>query len=424
MLSHTNATQEQRYWVHTEKFNGYNGNFLSFINELAKEIAFQMLSCKEGSRIWKVMERSTKYLQLLYNLQLATEDEINRNEQVRDLLTAFEIFQLPDPVDKNRDKTKRQARRNRYNAARNVEELIEVEVNSDIEEPHPAVRQHWPAGWLQNINLREVGDFLMKIVDSAIVGAAKEVVIGMGNPRDRNGFSTITRLAEVYGRNSAHIAMLPQVFEWGTKSLPEDWNDYKSQINTTQYLRLHPGNEKAVVMGAWTGFLKYNNFNRLHDHLRVTCGENADWEPFSKAVNKFIGDIHRVNFHKAILTNENGIATMSAAGVLQNSKHFVGNVTNSFKPKGAPYAKKGAGRGKNKDSGNDHEVGKNKGNNKDLGPKEKKGSKKCAWCGDTSHQYFRCPNVDTKKWANKVCTRCKGTGHPSETCSTPAQSKL
>ena len=39
MLAHTNATQEQRYWVHTEKFNGYNGNFLSFINELAKEIA-------------------------------------------------------------------------------------------------------------------------------------------------------------------------------------------------------------------------------------------------------------------------------------------------------------------------------------------------------------------------------------------------
>ncbi len=46
--------------------------------------------------------------------------------------------------------------------------------------------------------------------------------------------------------------------------------------NTTQYLKLHPGNETAFVMPAWAGFLIYNNFNRLHDYLRVTVGEKKN----------------------------------------------------------------------------------------------------------------------------------------------------
>ena len=67
MSSHTNLMQEQRYWVHAEKFNGLNGNFLAFIHELAKEIEAQMLQCREGTRFWKVMERSQEYLLMIYN---------------------------------------------------------------------------------------------------------------------------------------------------------------------------------------------------------------------------------------------------------------------------------------------------------------------------------------------------------------------
>ena len=87
--------------------------------------------------------------------------------------------------------------------------MTQVEVNSDIEAPGPAAQQHWPVGWIPNQNVREVGGFLMKVIDSATTGAARDVVIGMGNPHDRNGFATKLRLAEVYGRNSAHIVILP-----------------------------------------------------------------------------------------------------------------------------------------------------------------------------------------------------------------------
>ena len=66
-----------------------------------------MLHCKEGSTIWEVMERTTKYLMLMYNLQLATELEIAFCDQLREYMDAISIFDLPGPVGKSRDEAKR-----------------------------------------------------------------------------------------------------------------------------------------------------------------------------------------------------------------------------------------------------------------------------------------------------------------------------
>ncbi len=54
MTSRTGIMQEHRYLVHAENFNGLHGNFLSLINELSRAVGYQMLQCKEGSRIWEI----------------------------------------------------------------------------------------------------------------------------------------------------------------------------------------------------------------------------------------------------------------------------------------------------------------------------------------------------------------------------------
>ena len=79
----------------------------------------------------------------------------------------------------------------------------------------------------ENKDEREVGAYLLKMIEASIDGTALEVVVAMGNPKDRNGFLAIERLADVYGRKASHIAMMPQLFTWGTgNNLPHGWNNY------------------------------------------------------------------------------------------------------------------------------------------------------------------------------------------------------
>ena len=90
--------QEQRYWVHAEKFNGLKGNFLAFIHELAKETEAQMLKIREGTRYWKVMERSMKYLLLIYIYILGSKKEIDESKAVMNFRDAIREIPLPAPV--------------------------------------------------------------------------------------------------------------------------------------------------------------------------------------------------------------------------------------------------------------------------------------------------------------------------------------
>ena len=66
--------QQARYWPHEEKFTGLNGTWLGYINELIKEIGFQMDQVKEGTTLHKVRERAMKLLQLIYNLRIQTRE--------------------------------------------------------------------------------------------------------------------------------------------------------------------------------------------------------------------------------------------------------------------------------------------------------------------------------------------------------------
>ena len=338
--------------------------------------------------------------------------------------------------------TVRVKRKNEFN------EEYEVEVNSDVESPETSDETGWPGGWLPNKNEREVGAYLMKIVDAAVTGHARNVLIAMGNPKDRNGFTTIERLADVYGRNAAHVAMLPMLFEWGKSNIQADWSEYKAKLIATQYLKLHPSNEATMVMAAQIGFQKYHHYHRLLDHLRIDVGENPKWEPFYKSVDRFIGDTHRTQFQHAIIKNENGLAAMSAAGVFETM--HVNGVSNQFRSMNAIKKVEGTGKGKNakskgkakndktnqskpstQNNSNASNSGKGKNNsnanktqnNSNANNSNKKGAQRCAWCGDAGHKHYECKTKGNGKWDKKYCNKCKGVGHPHEVCATPTKNK-
>ena len=137
-----------------------------------------------------------------------------------------------------------------------------------------------------------------------------------------------------------------------------------------------------------------------------------------------------------MIKNENGVAVMSAAGILEKPTS-ISDVGDLFKPNG----KVGNGFQSHKLKPTIPEKEANKftkvsnapqpASNQQMPTKQQskekqqnlKGAKQCAWCGDTSHKYFQCTTFGNGKWKDRVCNRCNGKGHPPETCSNPPKSK-
>ena len=178
-----------------------------------------------------------------------------------------------------------------------------------------------------------------------------------------------------------------------------------------------------MVSCATEGFGNYNNSNRILDYIRTSCGEKAPWADFKKYVDKFLGDLHRSQFTKAIMHNDNGLAAMTTAAVLNpEDPEYINYVQNQFKPKG----KKGKGKGKNqKSKGKNNQQFSNPPNSKGKGGgknNNNNNTKKCAWCGSNHHSH-QCKTHGDGKWDTKQCNRCKGFGHPQAACITPMKKK-
>ena len=105
-------------------------------------------------------------------------------------------------------------------------------------------------------------------------------------------------------------------------------------LETDQYARLHPSNQGSMIWSAMTGFTHYQHYHRLHDHVRIHTGDQSTWEEFKNAVDAFIGDTHRSTFQQSMIKNENGVAVMSAAGVLEKPTSSIFAVGDLFKPNG------------------------------------------------------------------------------------------
>ena len=406
MSSHTSVAQEKRFWAHEEKYNGLNGNFLAFLHEISKEMTNQMNSKNEKSRMYKVIERAGKYIETIYNNNLSSKQQIQNNDLVKQIREIIKHVPLPARVKEA--EPKRKAIVTRRNSA-GIDESYEI--TSDFECEKPAEATAWPRGWCDTPQEREVSNYIKNVIDAAIIGPAKEVVMNMGMSRDRTGFETVERLAEVYGRNAAHIVMMPYNFVWGKNSLIEDWSNYKHKIENTEYLRLHPQNEAMIVHLANKGFDQYSYSFRILDHIRTQAGENPTWVKFKTVVDNFLGDTHRTQFCTGIYEDRNGLQSMTTAAVLENQTDpdQINYIARQFQGKKSTKGKKEAPIS---DASTNL-----KPNNKTE--KNAKKNKKCAWCHDTKHPTYKCSTYGSGKWDNKQCNRCKGTGHPQDACPNP-----
>ena len=162
-------------------------------------------------------------------------------KQIREI-----IKHVPLPARTKEAEKQRKAIVKRKNSA-GVEEQFEI--TSDFECEKPAEATAWPKGWCDTPQEREVSNYIKNVIDAAIIGPAKEVVMNMGMSRDRTGFETVERLAEVYGRNAAHIVMMPYNFVWGKNSLIEDWSNYKHKIENTKLRKNHQQKVRDITSG-------------------------------------------------------------------------------------------------------------------------------------------------------------------------------
>ena len=416
---------EQRYWNGTQ-FSGLNGNYLYFVGELVKEMEVQKKKLRENTRGAKIVERAGKYLEIIYNLSLSSAEEIQNCRQIREYREIIRRIPLPtkNGFEKER-KPKIQVTR-----VNSQGQEYQVDIDSDYETELPMDHPGFPKGWFVSEGEREVSAYMKLVIDSAVCGPAKEVITTMGSHRDRNGFETIEKLADTYGRFASDIAMAPMNFVWGNndRTLAQDWVEYKIFLDGMDYLRLHPHSENFMVNCALRGFEQYTNSYRILDHIRVTAGENTSWEKLKRCVDTFLGNSHRTQFQRALLNNDNGLAAMTTAAVLKPTENaeYINYVNSPFKSIG--NNKKGKGKGKN----NQKSASNNKNSNSNSSGKANQSSqkksnnnqnKRCAWCSDQNHTTNECKSFGNGKWSDKQCNRCRGYGHPQSLCITPPKKK-
>ena len=171
--------QQARYWQHEEKFTGMNGTWLGYINELIKEVKYQMDQTKEGTMLYKVRERACKLLQLIYNHRIQTRE-------------GFEHPQMTRYISNIKKKALIAVKRDSLDSF--------DDIDTDIEGEYVDPGEHW----IPEKPFRIVAEYLLNIIESSIAGPAHDVIQNLGFDRDRNGYLALQRLAEAFGRSALH----------------------------------------------------------------------------------------------------------------------------------------------------------------------------------------------------------------------------
>ena len=427
--THTSTVQEQRFWVQPGKFSGMNGNFSAFLWELLKELHYIRNKTNEKSRHFQVVERAEKYIQIIYNNDLTTIEKMKSNKELlkfRLILQEVPLksYKKRNPVPVQRDEFGNPFQQGELgyhichadeNGIPIIDEWV-VDSDMEISAPQGDAGAAYPKGWCKSTAEREVSEFLKNTIEGALQGPALEVVNAMGMPRDRTGFQILERLCEVYGRKAAHITQIPITFQWGHNPLVDDWTTYKHLLDSVEYSRIHPTNVSLMVDCAMRGFEVYDNYHRIHDHVRVTAGLDPDWETFKEAVDKFCGDPHRQQFDRAIYTNENGLQSMAISGIAEQSEVEYVNAIKAQFPAKRKFKGKGKGQYNKKPT---YQKPPQYSENEMYYQFSK--SDKCAWCGEKSHKHWQCKTLGNGKWDDKICNKCGGKKHPPELCATPTK---
>ena len=313
------------------------------------------------------------------------------------------------------------------------------------------------SNWVPEYNLRVVSKWLQQFLEYSTEGEAYQCVT-MLHTRERNGFKSLARLADSFGRSAGEMSMVHQHFQWGLDTLPKEWNDYKALIDGKGFLLQNPAFEQQVVQMARRGFRNYHNHQRLTDHIRVNVPiRDCPWIKLREVVDQFIGDTLREHYSNFCFDNPNGVVAMDTSGVFTDEQiNAIMKTSNSnlFKPlpkKGAkPEQSNQSDKGSNaqkkdtkpkqnnnsnsqknsnnnnqKKTGNTNNNNENNGNKGNNGQGNKKGKKQkgppvtCGWCGDSSHFSYKCNKKNDAKWKTHTCTNCKGKGHPASVCVSP-----
>ena len=495
-------SQLVRFWHHDDKWDATRGTFMFYIGRLRHESEQQYQQHKEKSAISKIKERAAKFFTIMYNRRLNSGSAFKNDPDVQRLMknikTKYERSKIAarttpgtytapvsganqpasssanPPFAKAKSKAKAKSSSNQFQELEDDDhdgfssDSNEEESGSDISMRSIPIENRDDSGTdIDNVNtgrnwepclpLRRIGEYIQNLLEASLTGQPLEVIQITHHERCRNGFVSLARLADVYGRGMEQDAMGPASFKWGSANLHKDWADYKILIEGSRYLAQYKGFDPIVCGAARRGFQRYNDHKRVLDHLRIATDENnPDWKTFRKAVDRFLGDSHRHEYNEAAIVNANGLMAMDTSAVMERAplkvaqvKRYVPfsplktpeTVSNHQNQDGGKSKKKGSGKGKGggKGSGGKNNGGKNnnsgtpaKGkadnnnnkqkkktdnNNNKKNDKSNEKKKACAWCYKDDHKSHNCKDLVAKaKWKPHKCKKCQGTGHPPAVC--------
>ena len=503
-------SQLVRFWHHDDKWDATRGTFMFYIGRLRHEAEQQYQAHKEKSAISKIKERAAKFFTIMYNRRLSSGQAFKDDPDVKRIMkniklkyersktdsrTAPATETAPDSGANQPDsstanpwqtiaRSKAKAKATPPNTQ--FQELIDDEEpdgfssssdeaedsDSDVSMRSIPIETRDDSGTdIDNVNtgrnwepclpLRRIGEYIQNLLEASLTGQPLEVIQITHHERCRNGFVSLCRLADVYGRGMEQDAMGPASFRWGTANLHKDWADYKILIEGSRYLAQYKGFDPIVCGAARRGFQRYNDHKRLLDHLRVSTDENKPiWRTFRKEVDRFLGDSHRQEYNEAAIANANGLMAMDTSAVMERQPLKVAQVKryvpfSPLKPpetisdtntkSGGKSKKKGSGKGKGagkgsggKNNNNNKKEEKNSGppatekkqnnknskkkennnsNNENNNKKEKSKKTNCAWCYKDDHRSHNCKDLVAKaKWKTHKCKKCQGNGHPPSIC--------
>ena len=382
----------------SQKYNGYNEPLISFVEKLYHKCRQAYEQLDEKILLYKILYITTSILEVVYYFNISTTDQFKNNQWIHYYINEVRRKCKPPTLQNDIDKVCKQNGKGEAYHVRTT--------NKYGPEEHPYIK--------------DVSTILCEILLKSTKGPALEMLTEYIKERnnDRNGIDMLNRLIEVFGTSPIQVAMIPYLFDWTKFSLDKSWSEYKKCLNTENFFEIHPTLTSTAIAYAKLGFEKHEAGIRLLDYLRIALGEGSEykWTEFEAHVNKYLGNVYRRNFERAMLENK---ASNKLLGIDASWKdETVMDICNikNYRDKpdqfpGVEFLKKAI-----------KIIKKEKKSSTKKTSKGKKIPPVCGWCG-RNHPSYACLRKNVKKWENHYCTNCGGKGHPKTVCTSQQTEK-
>ena len=233
-----------KYWIHPYKWDGYNSTWLKYLQEAKAVCNIQVHERKHGTEIRKIIERSEKFLTILYNSSCESKAQIAENKEFQRLKRAVAnakrdgtnpaprpIYVETDPRHPNHPSNQGPSSSTQAAGTR-PQGTTETGITSGTTSleatpaatPSPSRRQSLASNdteihtitmgnnWIPEYNLRVVAQWLQNFLEASTEGEAYQCVTRL-HDRDRNGFVSLDALADSFGRSQGELSMTHQQFQ-------------------------------------------------------------------------------------------------------------------------------------------------------------------------------------------------------------------